>query len=197
MKNRMSWFLVVIVLLIAPASWATTITFNPLEQEVKVGDAVFVDVTISGLGDHSAPSLGEFDLDVSYDEDVLMFYGALFGDPDGDQLDLSGYGADYDITSYEGGISLYGLSYDTPDTLDTSQAGAFILARVAFQVLGTGLSDLGVSIDTLGDADGNAITADTQNGNIHATPVPSALLLLGTGLAGTWAGISRKKRIKR
>lgn len=198
-NNPMSVVILGLVLLLtAPASWAATIEFNPIDQKVLVGDSVFVDIIISGLGDGSAPSLGVFDLDIGYDTSLLGFNSAIFGDTGlGDQLDFSGYGADYEAATFQGGLHLYGLSYDTPDTLDTLQADTFTLARLEFQSLDIGTSDLDLELTVLGDAYGNALAADTQSGTIHATPVPSALLLLSTGLAGAWAGISRKKRVKR
>ncbi len=110
------------------------IAFSPADQNVSLGESVFVDLTISGLGDASAPSLGVFDLYVSYDARFLGFSNALFGDAElGDPLDFSGYGADYSAVIhpwgavYHNAIHLYGLSYDTPDTLETLQADSFTL----------------------------------------------------------------------
>ena len=198
-KNIRLWILVVTFILTAPLSWAATITFSPTNQTVGVGDQVFLDINISGLGDGTAPSLGVFDLDVSYDGHLLGFNSVIFGDLNiGDQLDFSGYGADYDITTYQGGIRLYGLSYDTPDTLDTLQADSFTMARIGFQTLNLGTSGLDLAVNILGDANGDALQADaTPSGHIQATPAPPALLLLGTGLVGAWTGTGRRKQLKR
>ena len=61
-----------------------TIGFEPVSQIVPVGESVSVDLVISGLGDYSEPSLGAFDLDITYNTAILDFTGYTLGSYLGD-----------------------------------------------------------------------------------------------------------------
>ena len=69
MKTEMSKILCAVVLLFSTTTSQAIIMleFDPGMQEVAVGDTVDVGIVISGLGDDVAPSLGAFDLDVTFD----------------------------------------------------------------------------------------------------------------------------------
>ena len=186
-----------VVLGIVPGTLAAVIEFAPAMQTVTVGDTVLVDLNISDLNDASAPSLGVFDLDVSFDPTLLSFSNVVYGDADlGDQLDFSGLGAYYETSADAGAVNLYGLSFDAPDSLDTQQATEFTLARLTFESLQIGTSVLGVSIVDLGDADGNPLDATTVNGAVSVVPEPASLLLLASGLISL-VGMRRRKYIGR
>ena len=64
---------------------AVTISLEPTSQNIFVGDIATVDVNISNLGDFSPDSLGAFDLDITYDANLLTFdsldFGTFLGDP--------------------------------------------------------------------------------------------------------------------
>jgi hypothetical protein len=186
---------VMLVLAATPAR-AITIGIEPVAQHVALGSSVTVSLVIADLGDGVAPSLSTFDLDLTFDDAILSFTGATFGDPVlGDQLDLTGIGPLNGVTPAAGVVNLFELSLDPASDLDDSQAGAFVLATLTFGALSPGLSALGLSTVALGDADGNSLIANVVAGSISvqgvnavvAEPASFALLLAGlAGLSATW-----------
>ena len=201
MRNLLFGMPVMLVLVAAPAG-AITIGIEPAAQQVAVASSVNVNLVISDLGDGIAPSLSAFDVDLTFDDGVLSFLGATFGDTVlGDQLDLTGIGPLNGVTPAAGVVNLFELSLDPPSDLDDLQAGAFVLATLTFGAQASGISALGLSILSLGDADGNSLTADILTESISVQSVdavvaePASFALLLAGLAGLSA--TRIKRIKR
>ena len=189
--------LAIFLFLAASPSQAITIGFKPVSQTVLVGSPADVELTISGLGLGTAPSLGTFDLNVNFDPAILAFNSVVFGDPVlGDQLDLFSLGS---ITAFDdsipGSANLFELSLDLPTDLDTLQADSFTLATLTFDTLSNGTSSLDISINALGDSLGNPLAADLRSGSITPTPEPATMLLLGTGLASL--GVFGRKKSKK
>ncbi len=176
------------LLLVAAPSQAIILSFAPATQNASVGFPTDVAVVISGLGNGAAPSLSAFDLDVDFDSNVLSFLGVTFGDPVlGDQLDLFALGSLAGTTSGLGVVNLFELSLDSPADLDALQAGSFTLATLTFDTLAAGFSPLGISVNALGDANGNPLTATIAGGSVTAAgagavPEPASLLLVFAGL---------------
>ena len=151
------------------------------------GDNFSIGVAISGMEIGVAPSLGAYDLDISFDPNHLAFTGATFGDDVlGNQLDLT-HAGDNPSGADEinpGVINLFEVSFDSAEDLNNLQADGFFLAYLNFHVLQAANSQLDISINALGDADGNPLGATTNSTPISTIPLPSAFWLLSSALAG-------------
>ena len=172
-------------------SHALTISLTPTSQAVDVGQTLQFDLVVSGLGAGVAPSLGTYDVDISFDSGILGFSGAVFGDPIlGNQLDLFGLGSFNAFTSGLGTVNLFELSFDDPSDLNLLQSDNFILATLSFSALSSGTSSLGISVNALGDALGDPLTANVvgaratvnQVNNNNPIPEPGGLALAMAGL---------------
>jgi hypothetical protein len=173
---------------------AVTVSLSPSSSTIGVGGTTSVEVVVAGLGDQVAPSIGVFDINVSFDPGVLGLDGVIFGAG----LDVLGSGS-LQITddSLPGAINVYELSLDAAQDLDALQPAAFTLFTLLFQGLGAGTSPLTVSLNILGDASGDALDADVSGGELTVTvSEPAAAWLLLAGLAGLGA-LSRAARSRR
>jgi hypothetical protein len=186
-----------LLLLVSGMSQAATIGFDPATQTVPTGSSLSVKLGILGLGDGAAPSLSTFDLNIGYDPSLLSFTGVSFGDPVlGDQLDLFSLGS---LTSSDnttpGTVNVFELSFDSPTDIDTLQAANFTLVTLTFSALSGGISPLSISINALGDANGDPLAATTTSGSVTVTavPLPAAVWLFGSGLFGLFH-VSRKRQ---
>jgi hypothetical protein len=189
-----------VLLPVTPAP-AVLIEVVPSAQEAGEGDTIQVRLAISALGDQSPPSLSTFDLDVAFAPGVLALLAVSFGDPVlGDQLDLLGLGSEALATAGTGTVNLFELSLDTADDLNTLQAGAFVLATLTFEAVGEGSSTLALTVNALGDADGQSLETELSPGTVRVTsdgvpvPAPAAALLVGLGLLALGARSMRTAR---
>lgn len=200
MKRTVAMLGVAALFLAALPSQAILLSIEPASQSASVGTTVSADVVISGLGAGSAPSLSTFDLDITFDPALLGLSGVTFGDPVlGDQLDLFGLGSFFGYTPGSGMVNLFELSFDSPTDLDDLQADSFILATLTFNALDVGISALTMSVNALGDAYGDPLTADsianaqvTLQSSTQQVPEPASLSLLGIGLLGMLALVSAR-----
>jgi hypothetical protein len=165
--------------ILACRAGATTLAVNPASQMVSVGNSVTSSVTISGLGGHVPPSLGTYDLNVSFDPTILSFTNVTFGDPLlGDELDPSGLGDVQTTTPGIGTVEIFELSLDSASLLNSSQPSAFTLFQISFDAIAEGTSSLSITINALGDENGNSLPATIQNGSVEVStstvPEPSS-----------------------
>lgn len=178
---------------------AATLSVYPASSTVTLGSSVNVALNIAGLGDHTAPSLSTFDLDLGFDPAILSYSSAVFGGPVlGDQLDLFGLGFGVGSVFWDtpapGTVKFFEVSLDSIDDLNSLQAGSFTLLTLTFDTIGIGNSPLNLSINALGDANGDYLAADTNNSSltvagstVNAVPIPASWLLFASGMLGMGA----------
>lgn len=170
----------------AVSAQAATLSFLPDYNSITVGETVSVDIEISGL---ESVDLAGFDLDVSFDDSVLDFTGYTLYDELGVvPADASDWSQGDDGS---GTINVAEMSW----LWDLSgQSDSFTLATLTFAGLEVGSSDLTFTYTDLSDDWGDVITADLLGGNVDVNPVPlpGAVWLLGSGLAGL-VGLKRRK----
>ena len=181
-----------VVVFFSLSALAITIGFEPVSQIVPVGEPVSVDLVISGLGDYSEPSLGSFDLNITYDTAILDFTGYTLGSYLGDISLWEAVDDSWGETT-PGTINLAEVSLLSVSELDALQPSSFPLATLTFDTLTIGTSSLDISITALADAYGDPLSADVQSGNISPVPEPASFILIGFGLGGI--GISRRKKV--
>jgi hypothetical protein len=176
-----------------PAANAFTLSLVPQSSVVSPGGTLLVDVIASDLAAGAAPSLGAFDLSVSYDAAILSFGSVAFGAG----LDVLGLGSFQEAdASALGLVNAFELSFDTTADLNTLQPGTFTLFTITFSAASAGTSLLGLSVNSLSSAEGTGLVADALNGasvSVAPVPLPAAVWMLLSGLAGTGL-LARRRR---
>jgi hypothetical protein len=169
-------------LLWASPTLAITVDFVPSTQSVGVGQPVAVDVVISGLTAGAPPSVGAFDLDVSFNAGILSPTGVTFGPFLGDPALLEALTS---VAVTPGLVDFAEVSLLLPAELDALQPASFSLATLSFDALMAGTSPLTFSQVAIADAFGATLTASVSSGSINVVvPEPGTLLLLGAAITG-------------
>jgi len=164
-------------ILAAPPAGAISIALLPASADVAVGGGVDVDVVVSGLGAGVPPSLGSYDLDVTFDASRLTLDSLSFGALLGDSLQSAVLGA--------GLVDFAELSLLLPAELDALQPASFSIATLHFTVSAAGASTVAVSQALAGDGFGRPLAIDalgsaTVTGSVVPEPGAAALFALGT-----------------
>ena len=174
------------VLLLAGNATAATLSFNPSDSTIGVGESVDVDIDISGLENDN---LSAFDFTVEYDSSVLSFDSYEFGDQLGDIDNFEAIDASQGDNLIE--VSWLGdFGFQDDD---------FTLATLSFTGDSVGESPLSLSDIELYDDSwpSGTLNAEPGSGYVEVTaaavPIPSTVLLLGSGILGL-AGFRKKCR---
>jgi cohesin domain-containing protein len=175
---------------LVPAADALTLSVVPQASTLNVGDTVSVDVVVSDLVNGGAPSLGAYDIDLSFDPSVLSFASIAFG------TGLSVTGVPSIIQEFAlgtGFVNPFEASLEDTADLNALQAGAFTLFTITFNAGQVGTSLLSLGVNSLSNAEGAGVVADALNaGTISvvgapAVPLPAGVWLLVSGVAGVGA----------
>ncbi len=202
-KRLLGTALLTAMLTVAAEGRAVVLSLEPAVFTANPGDSVTLDLTVSGLGNGAAPSLGAFEVNVTYDFTSLNFTGYTLGSSLGD---VSLFEALDSTTTAAGLIDLTEVSLLSPADLDALQADSFVLATLDFTVtagLAPGqstavqISPLNLSLVD-GSSSSNPLSVTALNGAIlsrQASPaggVPEpatlALVLTGLGMIGNRPG---------
>ena len=181
---------------LVPAADAFTLSVVPQSSAVGVGGTVSVDVVASDLAGGAAPSLGAYDLDLSFDPSLLSFSNISFGTG----LSVTGVEGIQGSDLGTGVINPFEVSFEDTVDLNALQADAFTLFTITFNAASAGTSLLSLSVNALSSADTvTPLTADVLNGasvtvtGAPAVPLPAAGWLLISGLAST--GLFGRRRV--
>ncbi|MGY6276712.1 cohesin domain-containing protein [Methylomonas sp. MgM2] len=168
---------------------SVSLSLTPSSTIAGTGDTVTFDLTISGLGNFSSSSLGDYDFDLSFDPARLSF--DLLSSSFGTELGFTAF-EDMDAITTPGILALAQLSLEDAADLIANQPGSFSLASLTFNVLdlmpGQSTAINFATIRSIGDEIGDQLTLASTNGavisNPNTVPEPMTLALIGVGLAG-------------
>lgn len=187
MRRTLTMAFLVLACAIRPTSLLADSILSVGSSTLRVGGTTAITLGISGLPHGSA--LGVYDLSLSFNSNLLSLSGVTFGDPRlGDQLALGGFGSIFSSSLGSNSVEVFELSLAPASVLNASQASTFVLLTLDFKGLKPGSTPLTLIINSLGDANGNFITAQIQNGkvtvqNIATVPEPTTLSLFVLGLS--------------
>lgn len=187
---------------LAPGSaGGVTITLAPAVQTVEVGDAPAVDVTFGDLG---GEIVSAYDLDLTYDADLLAATDVLFTTSLGDALFFEVF-EDFDLST-PGIVDLAQLSLLDDDALFGLQGGESVtVATIVFEAVAAGTSELAFVFDAVNDAKGRngevlplvgaGAVIEIGRGTPPSNPIPepSAALVFASGLLFVRAALSRTR----
>jgi PEP-CTERM motif len=172
------------------AAAAPIVSIDPVLQTVQVGDALSVDLVVSGLTE----VIGGFQALLSFDDSILSGVGYVI-DPD-DEFD-----GELDFSFGFSGVDDSPLDLFVVGTPGAGQPTSFRLATISFMATALGLSPLTLSgvilSDEGGDADifpgvqSGAVCVAVQGETCRTVPEPGLLALIGTGI-GTF--VVRRRR---
>lgn len=183
---------------LVPAAEAFTLSVVPQASTVSLGGTVSVDVVASDLVSGGAPSLGAYDVSLSFDSSVLSFGSIAFG------TGLSVTGVPSIIQDFAlgaGSVNPFEVSLEDTADLNALQAGAFTLFTITFNAAQVGTSLLSLSVNSLSTAEGSALTADALNeasisvAGAPAVPLPAGVWLLLSGVAGVGSLMRRRRAV--
>jgi hypothetical protein len=178
-------------LFISLSSQATLLSIELNQSSYQVGDTLIADFIISDIEEDALgfqKLLASFDFNVSWDDTILEYASASFGN----KLDV-GAGSDHNLLDVmNDSLGLTEISYAWWDELLQAQDGLshFVLASLNFNVTGTGSGELNLTQLAFGDDFGDAFTDvnsrdkaySVASGNPVDVPEPMSVILMLIGL---------------
>lgn len=189
MRTRFLGTLAAAACLNAGVAGAVDLSVLPATTSALIGDTVPVELVVSGLGDHAAPSLGAYDIDLSFDGGVLSLQDVTFGP------NLTITGSVQIISPGPGMVNLFELSLDSIEDLESMQPGSFTLATLSFEVTAPGVSALTLAVNSFADAAGNELSVNLVDSAVTAVPEPGSALLMLLGLLSVGLAVRRFRAV--
>jgi cysteine-rich repeat protein len=175
----------------APAG-AVTLSLVPSALDVAVGGSFDLDLVVGGLGEGVAPSLGGFDVALSFDANLLSLDSVNLGSLLGDESSFESFS---DIVFLAGGVGIAQTSFLDASSLDALHLGSFTLASLSFTAVGAGTSPVAFSGASLADGFGAPLAVTHSGAQVTAggvIPEPTASLLFGLGALAVAAAARRR-----
>ena len=138
---------------------AITLGFFPSSANLNAGDPFSVDLRISDVGDNTA--IGDYDFNVNFESSQLSI-----SDTDvvfGNQLQQGGVDSLRSVTVGDGQLNISEVSLTDARILNASQSDEFTVATLNFSADQLGVSELSVSVNSLGDQNGAALDTPSLN----------------------------------
>lgn len=186
----------IVSLALAGAASAVGIAIEPVNQTVVLGQTVQTDIAFTDL---AGEVISAYDLDLTYDPNLLAATGVTFTTALGEELFFEAFN-DFDLT-VAGVVDLAQLSLLSDAELAAIQPGDRItVATLVFDTLATGTSQLGFVFDAFNDVKGSngavlPLTVQTASIRVSApVPEPSSALLFLVGTTLIHARFRRKPR---
>jgi len=181
-------------------AYAVMLSLQPSSSTANIGDTIDVNFVVSGLtAGAAAPSVGHFDIDITWSGPQLMFDSVAFGPYLGDPADPT----ETQVSILPPGVFV-GLSEQsllTPAALDALQPANFTLATVTFTAAALGNTVVSGDLFALDDAFGNRLLdpfgpVDSAHIDVLSVAEPVSLALLGVGILGLGVIHQRKRTSK-
>lgn len=183
------------ILLISSATVnaAIVLSLEPSSSLIDKGSSFTVNLVVSGLGNHAAPSLSVFDVDVSYDASLFSLGPVSFSSVLGNvSLGEASTGVD---SSTAGTVNLSAFSLlevnsgscvlCTGPYLEDLQGSTLTLASLNFTAVLSGTRSFGLAVNSFGDGFGDPLAVDlAASPTVTSVPTPANLWLFGVGLLG-------------
>ena len=192
--KRYLYILLVTSFIQAPLAHAALIELQPSPLYATTGDAISLNLLVSGLG---TDSLGAFDISVGFDSSALSFTSYSLGSYLGNIGSFEAIDASAGVVG--GTVNVAEVSLLSAPGLDALQSGGFTLATLNFNVTNlaagswTQLSVL--SGPVLGDALGAPIAVTgLGSASVVTVPVPGTLALLTASMFG-WLILKRRHSV--
>jgi hypothetical protein len=176
-----------IVLVLVTMGWFTSaqaayIQVSPSTQNINLGNTFSVDLLFDAQGNNLG--LGAFDINIGYDSSILSFTSLTFGTG----LDIFGLGDIQSTISSVGSVNLSETSLDSVADVLSYQPNSFKLATLTFSTLSTGINHWAVSINAIGDANGNGLYVPVLPSTLNVVAVPEtdtySMMVIGLGILG-------------
>lgn len=174
-------------LLFLTSANAVVLSINPASQTVIQGNIASIDLVVSGLESGGLDEIvAAYNIATSFDSTILSFNNAEFGGALGFTFPFTNVNASNDVVVIE-------TAFSGDNTLALLQPDSILLVTLNFNTIGSGVSQFDFTSDELTGRNSTLLDHTSTTGSITVTaiPIPSALLLFGSGVLGI-IGIKRR-----